>query len=58
MSLSCGRMPDSQSREPGSNPPLLAFQSLGIFVLSTTPQFTYLAIYKNVVEMLINNLHA
>ena len=29
-----GRMPDSQSSEPGSNPPLLPFRRLGIFVLS------------------------
>ena len=27
-------MPDSQSREPGSNPTLLPFRRLGIFVLS------------------------
>ena len=27
---------------PGSNPPLLPFRSLGIFVLSTMPQFTQL----------------
>ena len=29
-----GRTPDSQSSERGSNPPLLPFQILGIFVLS------------------------
>ena len=29
-----GRMPDSQSSEPSSNPPLLPFRKLGIFVLS------------------------
>ena len=29
-------MPDSQSREPGFNSPLLPYQSLGIFVLSTS----------------------
>ena len=33
------RLPDSQLREPGFESPLLPFQSLGIFVLSTTPQF-------------------
>ena len=32
-----GRMPDSQSRESGVEPPLLPFRSLGIFILSTTP---------------------
>ena len=31
---------------PGPNPPLLPFQSLGIFILSTMPQFTQL--YKRV----------
>ena len=38
-------MPDSQSREPGFESPLLLFQSLGIFVLSTMPQFTQLYEY-------------
>ena len=42
-------MPDSQSRDPGFESPLLPFQSLGIFVLSMRPQATkhineYLAI--------------
>ena len=32
-----GRKPDSQSREPWFESPLLPFQKLGIFVLSTTP---------------------
>ena len=56
-------MPDSQSREPEVESPLLPFQSLGIFVLSTTPRFTQL--YKlmstrllTVVEMLVNGLRA
>ena len=31
----CGRMPDSPSCDPGSNPSLLPFRKLGIFVLST-----------------------
>ena len=39
---SVGRMPDSQSREPGFEPPLLPFRSLGIFVHFTTPQSTQL----------------
>ena len=37
---SVGRMPDSQSREPGFESPLLPFQSLGIFFHFTTPQST------------------
>ena len=33
----------TRNREsPGSNPPLLPFRNLGIFVLSTTPHFTQL----------------
>ena len=32
-------MPDSQSSEPGFE---LPFRSLGIFILSTMPQFNYL----------------
>ena len=39
-------MPDSQSREPGFESPLLLFRSLGILFHSKTPQFTYL--YKEV----------
>ena len=35
---SVGRMPDSQSREPGFESPLLPFRSLGIFFHFTTPQ--------------------
>ena len=35
-------MTDSQSREPGFESPLLRFRSLGIFVLSMTPQSTQL----------------
>ena len=51
--LLSGKMPHSQSREPGFESPkvagLLLFRKLGIFVLSTMPQFTscaneYLAI--------------
>ena len=38
------RMPDSQSKEPGIETPLIPFRSLGIFVLSVTPQFTQLYI--------------
>ena len=42
------RMPDSQSRKPALEFPLLPFRSLSIFVLSTTPQFScvndYLAV--------------
>ena len=34
------RMPDLQSRELGFESPLLQFQSLGIFAITTTPQFT------------------
>ena len=33
---------DSRSREPRFESPLLLFQSLGIFVVSTMPQFTQL----------------
>ena len=33
-----GRMPDSQSREPGFESPLIPFRSLGIFFHFTTPQ--------------------
>ena len=39
---SVGRVPDSQSREPGFESPLLPFRSLGIFFHSTTPQSTQL----------------
>ena len=39
---SVGRMPDSQSREPGYESPLLPFRSLGIFFHFTTPQSTQL----------------
>ena len=39
---SVGRMPDSQSREPGFESPLLPFRSLGIFFHFTTPQPTQL----------------
>ena len=39
---SVGRMPDSQSREPGFESPLLPFRSLGIFFHFTTPQSTQL----------------
>ena len=35
-------MPDSQSREPRFESPLLMFRSLGTFVLSMVPQFTQL----------------
>ena len=40
-------MLDSQSRDPGFKSPLLTFRNLGIFVLSTMPQFTqpYLNVY-------------
>ena len=41
---SVGRMPDSQSREPGFESPLLPFRSLGIFFHFTTPQSTQLYI--------------
>ena len=37
-----GRTPDSQSREPVFQSPLLLFQSLGIFVLTPWPQLTQL----------------
>ena len=37
-----GRMPDSQSREPGFESPLLPLRSLGIFVLCTMPRFSQL----------------
>ena len=37
-----GRMPDSQSREPGFESPLIPFRSLGIFFHFTTPQSTQL----------------
>ena len=36
------RTPDSQLRDPGFESPLLPFQSLGLFILSMTPQFTQL----------------
>ena len=39
---SVGRMPDSQSREPGFESPLIPFRSLGIFFHFTTPQSTQL----------------
>ena len=39
---SVGRMPDSQSRDPGFESPLLPFRSLGIFFHFTTPQSTQL----------------
>ena len=39
---SVGRMPDSQSREPGFESPLIPFRSLGIFFRFTTPQSTQL----------------
>ena len=39
---SVGIMPDSQSREPGVESPLLPFRSLGIFFHFTTPQSTQL----------------
>ena len=39
---SVGRMPDSQSREPGFECPLLPFRSLGILFHFTTPQSTQL----------------
>ena len=39
---SVGRMPDSQSREPGFESPLLPFRSLGIFFHFTMPQSTQL----------------
>ena len=39
---SVGRMPDSQSREPGFESPMLPFRSLGIFFHFTTPQSTQL----------------
>ena len=39
---SVGRMPDSQSREPVFESPLLPFRSLGIFFHFTTPQSTQL----------------
>ena len=39
---SVGRMPDSQSREPGFESPLLPFRSLVIFFHFTTPQSTQL----------------
>ena len=41
-----GRMPDTSSREPGIESPLLLLRRLDIFVISTTPQFTQL--YKRV----------
>ena len=37
-----GRMPDSQSRGPGFESPLLPFRSLGIFFHFTTHQSTQL----------------
>ena len=37
-----GRMPDSQSREPGFESPLIPMRSLGIFFHFTTPQSTQL----------------
>ena len=37
-----GRMPDSQSRDPGFESPLIPFRSLGIFFHFTTPQSTQL----------------
>ena len=37
-----GRMPDSQSRQPGFESPLIPFRSLGIFFHFTTPQSTQL----------------
>ena len=37
-----GRMPDSQSREPGFESPLIPFRSLDIFFHFTTPQSTQL----------------
>ena len=39
---SVGTMPDSQSREPGFESPLLPFRSLGIFFHFTTPRSTQL----------------
>ena len=39
---SVGRMPDSKSREPGFESPLLPFRSFGIFFHFTTPQSTQL----------------
>ena len=39
---SVGRTPDSQSREPGFESPVLPFRSLGIFFHFTTPQSTQL----------------
>ena len=39
---SVGRMPESQSGEPGFESPLLPFRSLGIFFHFTTPQSTQL----------------
>ena len=39
---SVGRMPDSQSREPGFESPMIPFRSLGIFFHFTTPQSTQL----------------
>ena len=39
---SVGRMPDSQSREPGFESPLIPFRSLGIFFHFTMPQSTQL----------------
>ena len=40
-------MPDSQSREPEFESLLLPFQSLGIFVLSTVPQFIQYSMTDN-----------
>ena len=37
-----GGMPDSQSRDPAFESPLLPFKSLSISFLSTMPQFTQL----------------
>ena len=39
---SSNRMPDSQSREPRFESPVLPFRSLGILALFMTPQFTQL----------------
>ena len=41
-SVGHGRMPDSQSREPGFESPLLPFRSLCMFVLCTVPRFSQL----------------
>ena len=57
-----GRMPDSQTREPGFDSPFATISKIGIFILSTMPQFIFSCIneylVQTVVEMSVNSLHA